>query len=245
MKNLFLDSKCLQGSKVVINGDRSHYLKNVRRLQEGSRLETIIGNKRYSLVVSAITKHRIICDIITQRDTQRDGWVPICVYHGLLKSTKMDLVVSKLSELGVAEFFPIKTKRAVPEISTGSERINRWKRLAAEGAKVSGFEKAMTVHTPVRFEGLENIVKDEKNILLFSTLTRGNHIKKLLENNRCSKNNTFHLFFGPEGDFSKDEIQKLLRLNAAPVTMGDFVLKSETASIVATGFIRLYYSEAI
>ncbi|UCB46271.1 MAG: RsmE family RNA methyltransferase [Spirochaetota bacterium] len=245
MKNLFLDSTCLQGKRVVINGDQFHYLKNVRRLQEGSKLETIIGNKRYSLVVSSITKSRIICEIAAQRDIQSNGWVPIYVYQGLLKSTKMDLVVSKLSELGVSEFFPMKTERAIPEINTGIERINRWKRLATEGTKVSGFEKTMTIHAPVRFDRLENIIRQEDHILFFSTLTRGNHIKNILESNRFAYNNSFHLLFGPEGGFSEDEIKMLLHLNATPVTLGDFVLKSETASIVATGFIRLYYSDVI
>jgi 16S rRNA (uracil1498-N3)-methyltransferase len=242
MKNLFLDSKCLHGNRVIINGDRSHYLKNVRRLREGSRLETIIGTKKYSLVVSAILKSKIICEIVTRRDVQIYEGVPIYVYQGLLKSTKMDLVISRLSELGVSEFFPVKTERAIPGINAGIERINRWKRLAKEGAKVSGFEKTMTVHEPVMFEKLEHIVRDESNILLFSTSTRGDHIKMILENSCFSEHNGFHLIFGPEGDFSEDEIKMLLHFDVIPVTMGDFVLKSETASIVAAGFIRLFYS---
>lgn len=245
MKNLFLDNDCLQGSKVIIDGDRYHYLKNVRRLREGNRLETIIGDKRYSLVVSAVSKGRIICEIVTQRNTRKGERVSICVYQGLLKSTKMDFVVSKLSELGVAELFPLKAKRAIPEINASGVRIDRWRRLSAEGAKVSGFEKAMAVHAPVRFEELECIIKNEKNILLFSTLTKGRHIKDLLDNDCCSRNSRFHLFFGPEGDFTKEEFEKILLLNAVPVTMGDFVLKSETASIVATGFVRVYYSASI
>jgi 16S rRNA (uracil1498-N3)-methyltransferase len=242
MKNLFLDNECLQGSKVVINGDRYHYLKNVRRLREGSGLQAIIGDKRYSLVVSSISKGRIICEIVNQRNIRRGEQMSICVYQGLLKSTKMDFVVSKLSELGVEGFFPLKTQRAVPEINAGSERIDRWKRLSIEGAKISGFERAMEVHSPARLEELEGIIKGEERILLFSTLTEGQHIKDLLENNRCSGNSGYHLLFGPEGDFSKEEIAKVLHLNAVPVTMGDFVLKSETASIVATGFVRLYCS---
>jgi 16S rRNA (uracil1498-N3)-methyltransferase len=242
MKNLFLDGECLQGSKIVIDGDRYHYLKNVRRLREGGSLEAIIGDKRYSLVVSSISKGRIICEIVNQRNIRKGKQISICVYQGLLKSTKMDFVVSKLSELGVAEFFPLKTQRAVPEINAGSERIDRWKRLSAEGAKVSGFERAMEVHAPARLEELEGIIKGEKRILLFSTLAEGCHIKNLLENDSCSGNSGFHLLFGPEGDFSKEEIAKILHLNAVLVTMGDFVLKSETASIVATGFVRLYYS---
>ena len=52
----------------------------------------------------------------------------------------------------------------------------------------------------------------------------------------------FHLCFGPEGGFTDDEYNAIIEIKGVPVSMGHFVLKSETASIVGAGFIRCYYS---
>ncbi len=245
MKNIFLDITCLRGNKVYIVGECYHYLKNVRRVRKGSKVEAVIEGEKYSLLVSNIINRNIICDIETKRDIIEEKYINIHVYQGLLKSRKMDFVVSKLSELGVEEFFPVKTERAIPKIDIKKERIDRWKKLALEGAKVSGLERVMKINNPIKFSEVDRIFerKEKKIILLFSTKAHGFHIKRLLDSLDCSKGMIYHLFYGPEGGFSDDEVKKIMDYHGIPVTMGNFVLKSETASILGTGFIRLFCSE--
>ena len=152
----------------------------------------------------------------------------------------MDLAVSKLGEIGVKDFFPLKTERSIPQINLEGERLQRWRRLAREGAKVSGIEEVMQVHDPVNFTDLRRI--NDGTILIFSTMGPGKNLRSFLHNHAEEGPVSFHLFFGPEGGFSRAEVNMMKEIGGVLVTMGDFVLKAETASILGSGFIRIFYS---
>jgi 16S rRNA (uracil1498-N3)-methyltransferase len=244
MRNIVLDSASLLNDRVVVDGALYHYLRNVRRIREGGRIDAVIGNMRYSLVVSRILKGSIQFEIEHRRAVHED-LVRISVYQGLLKSKKMDLVVSKLGEMGVSGFFPMKTRRSVSQINLEGERLSRWRRLAREGAKVSGFEEVMDVHDPLNTEEAARVLKegakekDKEAVLLFSTDACGEPLPCILSKLNEDEIRSFHLLFGPEGDFSENEISLFTGSGAHAVTMGDFILKAETASIVGTGYIRI------
>jgi 16S rRNA (uracil1498-N3)-methyltransferase len=244
MRNLVLNPDCVKKNRVVVDGDLYHYLKDVRRIREGNRIDAMIGERHYSLVVSSIQKSKIVFGIDHERDI-RNRRNHISVYQGLLKSKKMDLVVSKLGEIGVGDFFPLKTQRSLPQINLEGERLARWRRLAREGAKVSGIEGVMTVHDPARFADLiRNIERaEDASILLFSTKGAGEHLPHFLRSLDAGGTASFHLIFGPEGGFTDEEIRTVIEKGGVPITMGDYIMKAETASIIGAGFIRIYYSD--
>jgi len=242
-RNIFLNPNSIKGMKVSIQGDDYHYLKHVRRVSEGSLLNAVIGRRKYLLSISNIGRNDILCDILENHSTQYEQSVYIRAYQGLLKSRKMDLVVSKLSELGVEALFPIKTERTVPAIHTGNEKMKRWMKIAAEGSKISGSERVMKIHEPKDFHPLIIQLKREnaENLLIFSTDPLSLHIKKVLNSIDYSRGIKFHLFFGPEGGFRENEVLSIMALKGIPVSLGQFVLKSETAAIIGAGFTRLFY----
>ena len=85
-------------------------------------------------------------------------------------------------------------------------------------------------------------MEGKQTLILFSTAFANCHIKQLLDTLDFSEDMMFSLFFGPEGGFSNKEIKSILDINGIPVSMGDLVLRSETAAVVGAGFVRLYYS---
>jgi len=243
MKNIFLEKDSLKGNRIFIDGENYHYLKNVRRIKLHDKLNVIIQGYRYYLIVSNIKNGIIVCEIKEKRIVKDDD-VHITIYQGLLKSKKMDYVISRLGELGVDTFIPFKTLRAVPDLNIRESRIIRWKKLAIEGTKVSGFERVMEIKHPISIDELEKLIdRNQKlNILIFCTQLSGIHIRDYLESDKMLHNKKFHLFFGPEGGFSLEEVNRIIELGGIPVSLGDFILKSETASIIGTGFIRSYCS---
>jgi len=244
MKNIFLSTYRFNHNSISIEGKDYHYLKNVRRVGTGDRINAIIGNVRYCLAVSAVEKGTIKCTIENQREIRNASGISICVYQGLLKVKKMDTVIAKLSEMGVQTFIPLLTERTVPGGNTGNIRMERWLKLAREGSRVSGFESTMKIASPADFHEVAGCLSKNKKtaIILFSTGSHCIHIKSFLESLQIEEDFVFHLFFGPEGGFTDREVAALVQHHGSAVTMGPFVLKSETAALVGTGFIRLYYS---
>jgi 16S rRNA (uracil1498-N3)-methyltransferase len=244
VKNLFLPETCLQGGKVIITGDTLHYLKYVRRVRRGEALHAVIGTRRCELVVSAVERARIVCAVGEERGVRIESAVPIRVYQGLLKQRKMDLVAVKLAELGVEALVPLLTDRTVPP-GSGEGRLERWRRLAREGAKVSGTEKLMSVYAPRPLEQvLKGLNKGENGvIILFCTDCTVVHLRTYLEALSSGGVACFHLFLGPEGGFTEHEAVRVTEKGGLPASMGPLVLRSETAAIVGTGFIRLFYTQ--
>jgi 16S rRNA (uracil1498-N3)-methyltransferase len=244
-KHIFLDKGSIRRNSVYIGGDTFHYLKNVRRARPGMIFEAVIEDSRHLLRVKDIAKAEMVCDIVEYDCVSEHRDVSVHVYQGMLKSKKMDLVISKLSEIGVEVLFPLKTKRTVPAMDVGEEKMRRWVKIAEEGAKVSGAEKVMCIHPPDLFRtSLHLPDKNGRNIILFfSTSGRGVHIRKALKEIEYRAGMAFHLFFGPEGGFSREEEKWAVSHRAQPVSMGDFVLKAETAAIMGAGFVSIYYSE--
>jgi 16S rRNA (uracil1498-N3)-methyltransferase len=206
-------------------------------------LNAVIGRKKYLLSISNIGRNDILCDILENQSTQYEQSVCIRVYQGLLKSRKMDFVISKLSELGVEALFPLKTERTVPAVHIGNEKMRRWMKIAEEGSKISGSERVMKIYEPRDFHPLliQLKRKNSEKLFIFSTDSLSPHIKNVLDSIDYSRGMNFHLFFGPEGGFTEDEVLSITRLRGIPVSMGQFVLKSETAAIIGAGFIRLFY----
>jgi 16S rRNA (uracil1498-N3)-methyltransferase len=256
MKNLFLDSSCLKCGRVIVEGDYCHYLKNVRRIRSGDVVRAIIGGMRYTLRAAGIEQKAVAFDIVEIRKALAEGYVPIRVYQGLLRTSKMDLVVAKLSELTVEELVPLGAERSVSRAARG--RAERWARLAREGAKVTGIERLMRIGEPVGVGEAARLIGEAPDAAVFQPgpgelrpLRSGvsfvfcpgpdsAHVREVLDGMSRRADVSFHLFFGPEGGFSTQELGLLREAGAIPVSMGDFVLRSETAAIVGTGFVRLY-----
>jgi 16S rRNA (uracil1498-N3)-methyltransferase len=243
MRNLVLDPDCIENNRVVVDGELYHYLKDVRRVREGSRIDALIGRRHYSLVVTSIITGRIVFGIETSRDTH-SRYVSITVYQGLLKSKKMDLVISKLAEIGVGDFFPLKMERTIPQIKLESEKISRWRRLVREAAKVSGYEDVMNVHDPATLVDAVGVVERAGGgtVLLFNASGSGEHLMPFLQKLSVEGKPSFHLFFGPEGGFTDEEIDTVSGMGGALITMGEYTMRAETASIIGAGFIRIFYS---
>ena len=258
MRHIVLNDAVVKGNSVYIRGKKYHYLKNVRRIKEGDELKSVIGNSVYNLKVEKIGDGVIAFDIIN-RDFIRRKLVPeIVVFQGILKSKKMDYIVSRLSELGVGAFYPVVMKRSIAGDYIGREKRERWMRLSEEGSKISGIENIMLIKSP---DTLKYAVENLKGELIEDTDRGCGSFKKIMfSNNYDCKNNslksilmeadfkvdnntTFILAFGPEGGFDPEEEDFLIDRGFIPASMGDFVMKSETAAVVGTGFVRVFYSD--
>lgn len=252
MQNIFLQHTEPHPDGISIHGRDFHYLRTVRRTGVGDRFTAVWGDQVYLLRVSSVEDGRIICSIENRRGV-RDRLSPdIFVYQGLLKSAKMDLVVSRLAELGVCALTPLVTVRTVARGVPGSSRMERWRKLAAEGAKVSGVERPMHITGPVPFPELAGRLDPEgageatgSAVMIFCA--PGVHpgaarVRALLESLDRSPP-AFHLLFGPEGGFTEREVELVVEAGGRAVSMGPLIFRSETAAILGAGFVRLFCEE--
>lgn len=266
LQNIFLQHAEPHPDGISIHGRDFHYVKNVRRARVGDRFTAVTGGRVYQLRVASVQDGYMICAVESAR-TARDRLSPeIFVYQGMLKSAKMDLVVSRLSELGVHALTPLVTERTVARGVPGAVRMERWRNLAAEGAKVSGVERAMHLTGPAGFEeaagrlaaaerglpaGRGGGPEDTRDaapdavVMIFcvpAAHSRAEGVRPVLESLR-SRPSRFHLLFGPEGGFTTREVERVIRMGGRAVTMGALIFRSETAAVLGAGFVRVFYGQ--
>jgi len=152
----------------------------------------------------------------------------LTLYQGLPKGDRMDLVVRMGTELGVAAFVPVRTRRTV---ATG-ERLDRWRRVAAEAAKQCGRPTIPQVARVVDFpKALERFQLHQLRLVLWERAT-----DPLTHWVSASPAEDLALFVGPEGGFDPEEVA---RLQTAGVlcSLGPLVLRTETAAVAAAAVV--------
>ena len=149
----------------------------------------------------------------------------------------MDLIIQKSTEIGVREFVGLMTHRTVVKIKDMKKeesKIDRWNMIAAEAAKQSKRDFIPKVENIQTFDEMLNAIKNEENIIVpyedekFQSI--GDSLKSI-ESGRII------LIIGPEGGFESEEIQKLRSIGGQIVSLGNRILRTETAGFVASAII--------
>ncbi|PIP18804.1 MAG: 16S rRNA methyltransferase [Candidatus Omnitrophica bacterium CG23_combo_of_CG06-09_8_20_14_all_41_10] len=156
------------------------------------------------------------------------------------KKSKFDDIVDKLTQLGVYRIIPLKTERVVVKLDKRKEelRSKRWNRIALSASQQSQRNNIPVVEPVQKFKDVLVRSKDF-DLKLIPTLAgqRKSLPEVILSLLPMAK---ILVLIGPEGDFSDGEIKLALENGFIPVTLGDLVLRVDTAAIAVVSFIRLY-----
>jgi 16S rRNA (uracil1498-N3)-methyltransferase len=162
---------------------------------------------------------------------------------GLLKASKMDLVIQKISELGVQEVCPVATRRAVPALDPErtEQRRERWQTIAREASRQSG---RCTVADIGKISSLDEFVgrSGEADISLLFTTGAVRPLDDLVRQQDESPRRVL-LLVGPEGGFSPEEERIAQEQGFLPVGLGPRVLRAETAAILAVGLVQYAFGD--
>nr|WP_314496173.1 16S rRNA (uracil(1498)-N(3))-methyltransferase [uncultured Peptostreptococcus sp.] len=242
-EHLNLDDKTL-----YIDGEDVKHISKVLRYGQGDEIEVCDSNgHEYICRIESIDKTRIDLSIVDEVDINRESRIRVSLYQGVPKSTKMDIILQKLTEAGVDEIVLVNTKRSVVNIKgdKADKKFDRWERIIYEAAKQCKRGLIPKLRGILTFkEALEDMGKNDINICPYEVekslgikeALQTGQVKRILENKDEVR---VGIFIGPEGGFAEEENEMVKAAGIASVTMGPRIFRTETASIVATA-ITLY-----
>ena len=242
-ERLNLDDKAL-----YIDGEDVKHISKVLRYGQGDEIEVCDSNgHEYICRIESIDKTRIDLSIVDEVDINRESRIRVSLYQGVPKSTKMEIILQKLTEAGVDEIVLVNTKRSVVNIKgdKADKKFDRWERIIYEAAKQCKRGLIPKLRGILSFkEALEDMGKNDINICPYEVekslgikeALQTGQVKKILENKDEVR---VGIFIGPEGGFAEEENEMVKAAGIASVTMGPRIFRTETASIVATA-ITLY-----
>lgn len=211
-----------------------HHIKNVMKMKCGDLIKVVYDKAIYTCKLNNIS-NKSTFDIIKKEENQNER-VNICVAFSLIKEQKLNYLLQKTTELGVNKLIPIRTKRSVVKIEGNKEKakIDRWKKICKEASEQSFRTDIPEISSILTLRGLVDLDYDLKLVCSLNKNTK--NIKKILEkNNKCVK---ILLVVGPEGGFDPLEEEYLLENGFKSVSLGDNVLRAETAPVVALSMIN-------
>lgn len=222
-----------ENNKLILKDADAYHIKTVMRMQENNEIEVIYNSKLYLCTITNI--NNIELTITKELESNNELNKEIIVAVGLVKEQKMDLILQKLTELGVTRIIPVNMERSIIKLDNKKEikKLERWNTICKEASEQSKRNIIPIVENIINIKELTNVNADLK--LVCSVNEKNNMINNYIENNNY---NSILLVIGPEGGISPKEEEYLENNNFTKVSFGNLVLRVETACIYAVSILN-------
>jgi 16S rRNA (uracil1498-N3)-methyltransferase len=241
MNRFFCLRKDVAQDNIVINDlGQCHHIRDVLKLKLKEKVVVFDeGGQEYNCIISDIGDkvHLKIQSLIFP--PQGKVLPKLTIACAIPKKAKTDDIIDKLVQLGVYRFIPLKTERVVVKLDKHKEdlRLQRWKKIALSAAKQSQRASLLVIDNVTEFKDLIAKSNDFDLKLIPCLSDERINLKDTLTGAAPSN---IIVLIGPEGDFSDKEVQSAKNAGFIPVSLGDLVLRVDTAAVSVASFIRLY-----
>lgn len=234
----------LMKNQIVIKGEDLKHISKVLRLKNGDVVEVCDGlNSEYISKIESINKEDVMLSIIDKKNSTKEPPIQVVLYQGIPKSTKMDLIIQKATELGITNIVPVEMERTIVKFKSDKDKnkkIDRWQKISIEAAKQSKRGILPTVQPPFNFiDAIEHSKMNDINILPYENEDNKGfrHIINSLSKETRDSIKKIGIWIGPEGGFDKSEIDKALKNNLHLITLGPRILRTETAGFTILSIV--------
>lgn len=240
MYHFFTDKSNIGDSLVYIEGKDVNHIKNVLRMHVGEEIS--VGNgedeDEYRCEITELSEDRITAKIMFVKKANVELPVKVSLYQGLPKSDKMEMIIQKCVELGVCEIIPVETKRCVVKIDDKKKesRVQRWQAIAEAAGKQSKRAIVPNIGQIVSFKKACDSAKEKDVKMIPYELCEGtDNTKELFKS--LKEGQSVAVFIGPEGGFDESEIEYAGECGIVPISLGQRILRTETAGMTVLAWI--------
>jgi 16S rRNA (uracil1498-N3)-methyltransferase len=225
--------------------EESHHAVDVLRLRSGDSAAIFDGKGTEARVrLTQVSADEVSYETLSTARTPPPS-CRIRFGQALIKPVGMDLLIQKLTELGVSEIWPIASERSISKPS-GEKRIShRWESIALSACKQSGQNWLPKIH---EVGPLDNFLSAPNPApaagrIIGSLQPEAKPLPALLAAVRqAGKPPALDLLIGPEGDFTPAEIGRARSAGFQPASLGPLVLRSETASLFLASVLHYEFN---
>lgn len=219
-------------NKIILLDSDIHHIKKVMRMNINDNIEVIYDKKLY--LCKIIDNYDI--EIVNEINEDNELNVDVTVAIGMVKEQKFDLILQKLTELGVKEIIPLAMERSIIKLDKSKidKKVERWNSICKEASEQSKRNIIPKVSLPMTLNELVKLNYDKK--LVCSVKQKDNFINKYLQfKDEYVK---MIIVIGPEGGVSDKEEEFLNNNDFISVSLGSRVLRVETAAIYVASVIN-------
>ena len=243
MPHFFIDSNNIKNNKIVINDkDNYNHIAKSLRAKIDEKLLLIDENQiQYETVIEEITNKEITVHVKNSYKFNRVLDFKLYLAQSPLRSDAQNIIIEKATELGVEGIYPIYTDNCSINRAIINKKIDKWQRIMYAASK-----QCERAYIPKCFEtmNLKNLLELKDNnykIIAFCERYSDYTLHQYCDKFPIKKDDKIVIIIGPEGGFSQQEFEFFRQNDIPMLTLGNLILKAETAVVVALGNIIYEY----
>jgi len=232
MARFFVEADQMHSDTIVLTGENAQHAK-VLRLKEGEQVLVCDGaGFECVCIVDGYDNREVRLRVLERCAATSEAKVHVSIYMGFPKSDKLEHVIQKATELGADEIIAFPAARSVsrPDDKSLKKKLERWQKIAASAAEQSGRGKIPQVLVLDSFSAALERAAGADKALMFYENERATTLRMALESGDFK---TVSLLTGPEGGLETREVQQALDAGLQVCTLGQRILRCETAPLCA------------
>ena len=243
-RRFFIEKKKIIKNRAILDGSEARHIGKVLRLGIGDTLYLLDEKgSEYHGVINSLGSKSVEVELLKKIPPRKQSPVNVVLGQALPKAQKMDYIVQKATELGVSKIIPFFSARSIPKLDDErlQKRCARWQKIALEATKQCGRVHIPRVETVVPFQEILNKCCNNSLKIMLWEDEKNNTLKEVLQSNQPSKR--IVALVGPEGGFTADEVNMSRQAGFTSVSLGRYVLRTETAALCLLGILEYEWGE--
>jgi 16S rRNA (uracil1498-N3)-methyltransferase len=239
LNRAFVDAPLAVGTEIELPPGPAAHLTRVLRLHAGDVLVLFDGRGgEYDAQISAITRHGVRAHVGEHRAVERESLLQVTLLQAVARGERMDLVIQKATELGVASIVPVICDHGVVQLDAhgGERRIAHWQAVAISACEQCGRNRPPRIAPIASLEaacsaapGVRLMLDPESEVPLTEAVCGA----------ALGTESAVSLLIGPEGGFSAAERATARRTGFQPCQLGPRILRTETAALAAVAAVQV------
>lgn len=233
MPHFFVKSQKINNNQITIDDKETYkHIAKALRIRKGEKLLLIDENQiQYETVVDEVTTNEVIVKIENSFKSNRSLPFGLYLAQSPLRSDAQSFVIEKATELGAKGVYPVRTDNCALSDEVINKKIEKWQRIMFEASKQC--ERA-DIPTCFEMDTLEKLIEKFDRVIVFCERIATKTLKDIKP---IQTGEDVLVIIGPEGGFSEREFKLFENKNLDMLTLGNLILKAETAVTVALGNI--------
>jgi 16S rRNA (uracil1498-N3)-methyltransferase len=239
MPVFFIPADQVLDRQARITGPLLQHLRDSLRIRPGEEIRIAVDRRhRYRLRVTEITRRALTGAILEEQAAPGPAGPAVTLAQAMLKGDRMDWIIQKATELGVAGIVPLVSGRVIarPRPSRLLPQRQRWQRIAMEAAQQSERWEIPLMAAPC--EAAAFFAGHQTATLNLILSARGLHQSLSAIMLPCDPASSIAIAVGPEGGWTSEELGQALEQGFLPVTLGERILRSETAALAVLSILQ-------
>lgn len=243
MHRFFLAPENCHGPTLRLDGGEAHHALHVLRLKRSEPVTVLDGaGSEFLCAVESAGKDSLSL-LVKEKKFHHAPPCPLTLFVAVPKGKIIEDIIPKAVELGASRIVPLLTERVVTHLDRdgAEQKREKWQHVAVEAIKQCGAAWLPQVAAPVGLKALLAGEKLPEFTLVGSLQTERRHPREWLrefQKTHARPPQSAGVWIGPEGDFTRAELEAIEAAGARPVTLGALTLRVETAAIYCLAFLH-------